>query len=47
MRSHKVLQTEVKAAMKVSFEVSNTRSTSWPMRIGLGVAGFVSCGCWW
>jgi hypothetical protein len=37
-----VLQTEVKAPMKVSFDAVNTRSTSWPMRIGLSMAGFAA-----
>ena len=37
-----VLQTEVKAPMKVSFDAINTRSTSWPTRIGLSVAGFAA-----
>jgi hypothetical protein len=37
-----VLQTEVKVPMKVSFEASNTRSTSWPVRVGFSVAGFAA-----
>lgn len=37
-----VLQTEVKAPMKVSFNAVNTRSTSWPIRIGLSMASFAA-----
>jgi hypothetical protein len=39
-----VLQTEVKAPMKVSFHVVNSRATSWPAQIGLGATGFA--GLW-
>jgi len=28
--------------MKVSFEANNIGSTSWPVRVGLGVAGFAA-----
>jgi hypothetical protein len=28
--------------MKVSFEASNTRSTSWPVRVSLSVVGFAA-----
>jgi type II secretory pathway pseudopilin PulG len=37
-----VLQTETGKAMTVSFTAANTKSVSWPKRIGGGVAGFVA-----
>jgi prepilin-type processing-associated H-X9-DG protein len=37
-----VLQTEVKVPMKVSFEATNTGSTSWPVRVSLSVVGFAA-----
>ena len=37
-----VLQTETGKAMTVSFSAANTKSVSWPKRIGGGLAGFVA-----
>jgi len=37
-----VLQTETGKAMTVSFTAANTKSVSWPKRIGGGLAGFAA-----
>ena len=37
-----VLQTETGKALTVSFTAANTKSVSWPKRIGGGLAGFAA-----
>ena len=37
-----VLQTETGKALTVSFTAANTKSVSWPKRIGGGLAGFLA-----